>query len=271
MNLIHDLSKAYFYEHREKFGKDATFEGFKQVGSCSLDEKLAFNVVFGCVVYTSQNTCYTSQMMLAKFLDAKAQSLAGSYDGLSRFAVEMSFFKKVLPAFNSLRSAKHLVPKLCAASAATIGSSELVAVVFEHMDGFAEFGCHSFLDYPHLSLMARRIGEFHAYSMAARKANPHYLAQVNYSLTTFEQYHQVLPLLDRCLQSLQLDSRYQCPMDAGYVDGIRRLKLIIDQFPQWLHEPLTASGRLDCWVLCHQNYSQANVLYRYEMPCSPAV
>lgn len=269
MNLINSLLKTYFYENREKFGQDAVFEGFKQVGSASMDEKFAFNVVFGSVIYTCQNTCYSSKLMLAKYFDSKTQSLSGGYDVLSRFTVEMSFFRNVLPAFNSLRSAKHLVPELWAAGAATTGSSDLVAIVFEHLDGFTEFGCSSFLDYPHLSLMARRIGEFHAYSMAARKANPHYLAQVNYSLTTFEQYHQVLPLLDRCLQSLHLDSKYQYPEDQHYVDGIHRLKQMVDQFPQCLHEPLTASSRHDCWVLCHQNYSQANVLYRYDETQQP--
>lgn len=93
--------------------------------------------------------------------------------------------------------------------------------------------------------------------------------QVNYSLTTFEQYHLVLPLLDRCLQSLQLDFKYQYPEEKHYVDGVRRLKLMVDQFPQCLHEPLSASSGHDCWVLCHQNYSQANVLYRYDETLQP--
>lgn len=177
MNLINSLLKSYFYENREKFGEDAIFEGFKQIGGASMDEKLAFSVVVGSVIYTCQNTCYSSKSLLAKYFDSKTHSSNG-YDVLQRFTVEMSFFRNVLPAFNSLRSAKHLVPELWAAGAATTGSTDLVAIVFEHQDGFAEFGCQSYLDYQHLSLMARRIGEFHAYSMAARHANPHYLAQV---------------------------------------------------------------------------------------------
>lgn len=186
-----------------------------------------------------------------------------------QFVNEIHFFTKIVPFLNSVVDRGNVdlyFPKFffgCTQNSPLVDQS---AIIFENLRTSGYVNGHRsgtiFMDYVHLSLMMKRIGKFHAYSFWAAKADLH----------SFQQVADFIPRIhERFL--LQYWQAYQTFVDhyvrilssnAGpkYSSKLGRIEKVTQNFVKFLSHVNAGSSSME--VICHGDYMDANVFFRYE-------
>lgn len=267
ITFVDDLVKAYFIEYAVALEELASFERFHI-------EDVQCNVAIGyqryqlirgrAIVYrVTDERFYQYPTILVKYFDSREQT-AGFQDGSALFARELAFFRILLPVLVEVdASVAELVPKLYASRLAGSGFANKSAILMECPRGHLDLKCTSFLEAALVSLMVQKIGHFHACSFVARGKRPDLLSNPNYSHPMFAHYGRVLPTLERCLELLRTDPANRQP-NGHLKGGLSRLSQIINDFGVYLNAGFARDAQNNCWVLCHQNYSRANVTFELD-------
>ncbi len=120
-----------------------------------------------------------------------------------------------------------------------------------------------FLDYAHLALLMRKLGEFHAYSYAAKTSEPHRFRCLANSLSDNNSKF-VLGFLG------ELDGNWLRPAlamlreDPRYAPKLGDLEEFTGRVKSALLESLRNDRHDDTLVLCHGNFCGPNFLFKYE-------
>lgn len=257
--FINQLVQEYFCEYCQQKGVSGEFVKFESedahnsaIGGHSIG-------MSGRILYTTgDQQVHESPQLFVKFLSTEDQNLwPGS--PIFWFHTEIHFFTKVSPMLDSFRSIRQLIP-LFLHSKEDAGK---VAIVFDHLvsQGFANTNREWGLDYAHLSLMARKIGEFHAYTFIVKKLAPGQLVEAaslpvdSYASLMTAQQTQTVRTLRRALEPLR--------QDPEYVNAVPRVEKILANFVGSVTQASSISSSNADFVLCHRSYSQSNVMFRY--------
>ena len=215
--------------------------------------------VSGQVIYhRAEDKLCMSEMVFVKYYVPSGPQFH-KYDLHSMFHNEIHFYTRVVPFLATLRSIHHLLPQFLDHLAEGPG----VAIMFRHLG--PRWTCNNYrslLDYAHLRLMVRKLGEFHAYSFAARSRAEAQFQQ----LSTFSPGRQqsvvdavqadMKQTLAGCVQSLSRDKLY--------ADAVPRLQtLLVHRLADFMLQSYTVSPEDPSYVLSHLSFNQSNVMFSY--------
>lgn len=120
----------------------------------------------------------------------------------------------------------------------------------------------SFIDYAHLALMMRKLGEFHAHSFNVRQHKPKMLESIGSALRDpygilLERYHRTIPTFaSRGLLPLKNDPKY-----AGRLANVANILEAGYEFMMRMNGNRTDDPHS---VICHGDFLRSNVLFKYE-------
>lgn len=255
--FIDQLVREYFREYRQQKEENCDFVDFESeeepspVGGHS-------NGLSGRILYSADHRLHKSPRLFVKFLSTEDQNLwPGS--PIFWFRTEIHFYTRVAPLLDSFRSIRHLIPPFLHSKE----DAGRVAIVFDHLgsQGFVNTNQEWGLDLAHLSLMARKIGEFHAYSIAAQKLAPGQLHERvalpvdSYTSLMTAQQSDTVQTLRQAMEPLR--------QDAQYANAVPRMETILANFAALVTRAFSSDSWNPDFVLCHRSYSQSNVMFRY--------
>ncbi len=260
-NIIENTLRNLFAKRKDLFPPTGTFLYFKNEGhNFTWAEGYQSTAQFGRMVYEEGGVQKTSDPLVLK-LSPEIVPLKDVT--LFYFVNEIYFHTSVVPFFESLQPTNLF---------ATFYDSQLeidprgyrAILIFENLQAssYVPTKTKSFLDYKHLSLMLRRLGEFHAYSYHAKS-----VARDTFrTLGGFLRKTQVVmmksfgdyfpPACERGLRSLAEDGQYR--------DKVERVRQVSKNAVQVIVDSTTAEVDEELSVLCHGDYLRSNAMFRYE-------
>ncbi len=263
MNSFTENSLKYFSEHRpDLFGDGVHYQGFEVDPKYSSKGGLNSTIIFGKIIYQKGDQKHASGPMMLKLPSPPMEI----YSDAENFHLmnESFFYTHVLPFFNSFRKMDSLFPHFydCTLRFSPVQKEGLM--VFENLQAsdFRLSEQQSFLDYDHLSLMLRKLGNFHSYSFKAKKENPvRFRTLCDLFVNTYvplvkKSYHILLPMAENCVRDLRLHPQYS--QQLSKVQGLLNL------IPDFVKQLLTNDKNDPTSVLCHGYYLSTNVMFRYE-------
>ncbi|XP_065203376.1 uncharacterized protein LOC135833439 [Planococcus citri] len=252
------------------FGEGSTYYGFESK-ICSKNENLklqdGFNstLLYGKILYKNKDGLISKSNPVMIKLTPK---VALSKWTLSYFMNEMIFYTKILPVLTTREISLYpLFAKYHHGEIIFDVDQDHSALILEDLTarGYRMAEKKSFLDYQHLALMMRKLGQFHAHSYKARNTMPdlfHPLVS-NYCHETNFVVNGELPgflakVCQRGLQHLKRDP------DPVYSDFITKIDEMIQDSENISKRILTGGGNNPVSVIVHGDYLRNNVMFKYE-------
>lgn len=262
LTLINDLARVHLKDYHGVSQDGCSSVEFHRAPQSSQVCITNFNFYFtnGFIKYKLNGQSHTSQRrIMLQCADLKQQI----YDHSLPSSTEIAFFKVMVPQMQQLtgRPMDHLFPGAYACRVGLTESSEKLVTIFEFPEGSVVVG-NALLDFSQLQLMARKIGEFHAYSFKMRSLKPGFGQDRHFVRPTYAGSDRVGAELQRCLQLWFQDPQYpQLLSQDGFKFGVDHLQEMVKYFFIRLPRGFNQQMAADCWVLSHQNYSQTSVVF----------
>lgn len=260
--FIFHLAEKYFREHRDDFGENAVFHSFVKAEGCLTIENTYPTTVFGYLAYQVGDEVRVSNRMRIQYLVCDPTVVKSTPS--QWFASEATFHGLVWPNVRStMDETLQLVPKFCASAAYWRPARLVAANMFENPRAHLTWGYSRCLDLNHLSLMARKIGQFHGCVLRHRATKGELLMKERSDVPELysEQHCKMLqPTLLRCMEPLYTDPLYT--VDSTFAPGVAKLAAKITGLEKYMAAMTSSSNK--CQILCHMNYSQASVFFKYE-------
>ncbi|XKL66099.1 hypothetical protein PGB90_009519 [Kerria lacca] len=222
----------------------------------------------GKICYEKDGKTYFSQNLFLKLMNDTASARIHEVKvpkGLQTviFLNELFFYTSMKPFFDSFRKMDDLLVPFNYTSIEGTFESNFGILIFDDMKT-KEFvsWTKQYLDYDHLALLLRKIGQFHAYSFQAKKKNPATFfrfgeffidsmgAGVSFSKTWMQNH------LKTTIKYLYNDSRYDLPL--------KTLDEILENLPNFYRNITNLDNDNEMVVLAHQACKSENILFRYE-------
>ncbi|KAK7592993.1 hypothetical protein V9T40_007745 [Parthenolecanium corni] len=259
--FISDLAETYVTKLQKKGEGNLQFVEFKMDANQENNIGMHSDGVSGKIIYKINDDLCESEMVFVKFVSTEDPAHTYRPSVVAMFETEIHFYTQVVPFLNSLRSIQHLIPTFLHNKKRT-QQGDTIAILFRHVGPqWVGNNFKSFLDYAHLSLMVRKIGEFHAYSFAAKSKDESQFQKLlsfrNDSVTTAIELFEVhmKRTLERCLQPLR--------QNRQYVEAVPRLEKLVQNFKEYVCQSFTCSPEDQYYVLGHRSFNQSNVLFSY--------
>lgn len=259
--LINNLAKEYFHSLDVEDEPNLDFVSFEEDDAAASSSGTHSSATSGKIFYKKDEQPCQSECIFVKFRITNSQ--AYDIDVKLLFENEIHFYQNICPFLDSLRSIEHLVPKFLAFKRYSNADGDSIAIMLRRLG--AEWVCHNyegFMDYSHMSMMVRKLGEFHAYSFAAKQVDAirfEKLANVSANMLgcVLPVYSaKMVATLQRGLQPLRLRSQYR--------EAVARIDQILNDFPNRVTKCYSKQPEDEYYVLGHLSYIQSNVLFRYD-------
>lgn len=254
------LKNLFENQYVTESGETCTYVTFRSDDDHDWIDGVNAALMFGRVEYLHNGVTFLWKPMLLKLTP---QVINFPQFHVYRFINEAFFYTRVLPAFDKLRSIRHLFPKFYTSYVEMNENDDKYLLVLENLKayGYLQPREKSFLNYEHLKMMMRKLGEFHAYSYKAKKANianffPLVTSSREVHFTNIEELQNLWVNTSRGVDILRTDSKY-----ASKLENFEKIKKNVKNF---INELLTGETRNPVSVLCHGNYSSSNILFKYE-------
>lgn len=183
------------------------------------------------------------------------------------FANEINFYSKMIPALSTLDdSFGSLFPKFYHGEMMFNEKQNLSAIIFEDLKyrGYKMAKKKSYLDYQHLALMMRKLGQFHAYSYKAKNTKSHLFHPLaNCFQETNPYFNGEFSNSNNLMQCLAYRGFELLKQDPKYEKYAFRLKEIIKNADDVYKHALSGDLKNPISVLTHCDYLRNNVMFRY--------
>lgn len=222
----------------------------------------------GKISYEKDGKTYQSQSIFCKLMvDKAAGQIMGKTvpKGMQTiiFVNELIFYSMMRPFFDSLKKIDDLLPTFNGIFLQAATDINAGLIIFDNLKNSEYISCPDlYLDYDHLAIMLRKIGQYHAYSYQAKKKNPIAFYSLSQSFTN--TILLIPPVIiswigkrfESALKPLHKDSRYTAGLKTIEEMG-KNLKDIFKQ-----HMEIDKNDEMA--VLTHRACRAENVLFRYE-------
>ena len=177
---------------------------------------------------------------------------------------EVYFYSKIEPYLGRLRPTHDWLPKFHVSHLDVSTQQTNEILVFEDLAAEGFLGCRlksSSLDLEHLSLMLRKLGQFHAYSYKARACDSRNFGQLTSSLKDFfmavakELGSRIVLRWKMACEPLREEPKYE----RFFGDFDR----ILADFEGHIGKSVKMIEGESLGVLCHCSFTRDNVLFRY--------
>lgn len=219
--------------------------------------------LYGKVVYEEEFTnVRKSSPIIIKLM---SKSWHRKFSSSFSFINEMNFFTKVVPGFNTLdQSFASLFPKFFHGEMIFNVEGDQSVIIFENLNarGYRMSDKKSFLDYRHLILMMRKLGQFHAFSYKAKK----HIADLFHPLANSSL--EASPFLNRDTFDFLTESGrrglHHLEQDPAYAQYVPRINEMIENANEFYERTLTGDGDNPKSIIIHGDYMRSNVMFKYE-------
>ncbi len=255
--------RRFFQNRPDFFGSPSEYQNFEPDPRYSNSGGYNSSVVSGEIVYRRTGAIVKSRPLLLK------RSLGAlnfhSESEISHFVNEIFFYSQTLPFFNNFyEPPEAYFPKFFDSCLRIDESAKEAVIVFENLQarGYRLADRESFLSYPHLALMLRKLGNFHAYSFKAKQENAARFRALGDSfvatmLPRFRKSWKQLSYLSRIgLRDLRQYPRYESQLD--------KVEELLDSVEDFMEQLLLGDRNNFASVLCHGDYLRGNVLFKYD-------
>lgn len=180
-NFLNEVAETYFHGHIDLFGgPGSTFVRFQMIEHSTSEPRMIFNTFVGHIVYKRQGVSRGSRLIQVKYYDS--EMYAPCWGVLVPWMnTELWFCETVLPAFRWMGKVHvhDVIPILYAFEHQSLDAtaSTKCAILWEDLDGFKVCSRATLLDYQHLSMMARKIAQFHSFSFGVRVKRPQFFSR----------------------------------------------------------------------------------------------
>lgn len=266
-DFVNFTLRSFFASRRDLFGDKSAFLRFESESNFCSTDGLNSEFVFGRIVY-EKNGYVSSSTPLALKLSPEIVSYRGFYL-MHSFFNEIFFYSKVVPFFTPFRQLDHLFPCFYTSHVEISQNLQRMALVHENLQATGYRGARqkAFLDYDHLALMMRKLGEFHAYSYMAKTKVPRYFRtlmdsfkDVHFTVTNDMQF--LLPFSGpRGMRPLRSHPKYSARLAC--------VEKVTARANEFMVEILTSEKDHPMSVLCHGDYLRNNVLFKYDRNSGP--
>ncbi|XP_065214058.1 uncharacterized protein LOC135841157 [Planococcus citri] len=269
---IKQIISNFFANGTDVFGKESTYHGFEAIDpnpDSALTTPDGFQSVqlYGKILYKDEkNSCVKSIPIIIKSTPGSACSKFISFS----FANEINFYSKMVPIMSTIDdSFSSLFPTFYHAEMMFSEKQSESAIVFENLKsrGFKLAEKKSFLDYQHLALMMRKLGQFHAYSYKAKSDN--FVSRLFNPIA--KSFQETSPIMNGemqisidVLQSTANRGLELLKKDAKYSPYISQIHSLVQNVDIIYKRALTADKENPILVLTHGDYLRNNVMFRYE-------
>lgn len=262
--FIENSLKEFVKKRDDIFGSESKFVGFKcDEIDADATEGFQSDNIFGRIRYINKNGDHLlSSPLLLKSTPAKS---CVDEAVMFQFANEIFFYGHMLPFLTQLQtSISQFFPKFYTSFTQTCPQFTESVIFLEDLSHaqYKNAPRMSFLDYSHLSLMARSLGKFHACSYLAKQ-----LDLLSFQARAFPLHPIHFNLIGQCpgfltkLGSRGLERLAQQNEYKSYVPVIQHLldnadQILMNIFKNERHNPWA--------VVCHGDYLSTNVMFKYE-------
>lgn len=231
------------------------------------------SALFGRILYRNGDECddnannknadvKSSQPLVIKLMPTKSlfkESL------ILHFVNEIFFYSKVVPFLRSFRNdIDDLIAEFIDGVVHYNYDIAEAALILRNVqsNGYRQPAPGWFLDYHHLSLMVRKLGQFHGYSYVAKAKNDrqfYFYARILHSAffpITVKFDHIFRLAATRAVRKLESDPKYNYRLSNVH-ECVEHIGTFIDK-------TLTPSEKHPFAVLCHGDYLQRNILFKYD-------
>lgn len=258
----------FFSNNVEHFGENSTYRGFESVDGSetkndqSRDDGFCSLPRYGRIIYQDKyNKVQKSEPVMLKIIPTTSFTKYLSF----QFINEMNFYTKIVPALSTLdESFSSLFPKFYHGEMIFDVREDKSAMILEDLKfrGFKMAEKKSFLDFDHLMLMMRKLGQFHAFSYKAKTSIPELfyplvnsIPETNF-LVNWELRNRIRFVGQRGVKHMQRDPKYE--------KYTQRINTMLEKADDIYVDILTGDKTNPLSVLCHGDYLRNNVLFRYE-------
>lgn len=262
MDSYIDLNiRNFFSSRKDIFGENSEFLRLNVNKKIISGEGDNSTVILATVEYKLGNEIRVSDPLCLKLMPSVINYEGGtSYS----FMNEMFFHSKMVKFWKAVNLPCNLFPKFYNGFLDMNGKEEHALLILENVQtkGYVNAEQKSFLDFAHLSLMMRKLGEFHALSYKAKKVdlNRFLSLSVAFSPTIASACTELEAvsnkIANRAFDNLRKDPKYSGRL--SFISGI------MECLTQNLLKHLRNGPSNPISVLCHFSYSRNNVLFRYE-------
>ncbi len=249
---------------KDLFGNDPTFVNFKdQKSKFSEGNDLFATTMYGRIIYYTNGKLCSSESLVIKLVQEKGTV---EFYEITAIANEVFFYTKILPFFHKFRDIDHLFPRYLSNVTQTNNNSVESITIMENIK--AQDYVHvtwsrktHLLDYQHLSLMMKKLGEFHAYSYHVKEKDPlRFSCLVNSIGQNLNKFvlssYDVTPLLLQPISDTLLE-------DSQYSWSLKNSDTFLEICRKLLKEGVEDDPRDPTLVLCHGDFNDQNFLFKY--------
>ncbi|XKL67616.1 hypothetical protein PGB90_003107 [Kerria lacca] len=253
--------KKFFLKRKDLFGENSKFLKFNTVKNNTAPIGDNSTVIFGQLEYEKNGKKKSTDALCVKLMPVIVNFKSCN---ISCFMNEIYFYAKILPFFESVNVKTNLFAMFYDGSVEINEKGENAIMIFEDLTraGFVNSKKLIFLDYVHLALMMRKLGEFHALSYKTRHASPNTFLSlatcfapavhslINDSLSMFNKSAKLV------LQELKNDPKYSAELSL--------VEKICENACMYTMMSMKKFWNRSTSVISHLSYRAANVLFRYE-------
>ncbi len=260
-NVVENTLRNLFAKREDLFPPAGTFLCFKnEEQNFTWAEGYQSTAQFGRIVFEEAGSKKTSDPLVLKL---SHESVPFKDITVFYFVNEIYFHTSIVPFFQSLRPT-NLFANFYDGQLEIDPQGYRAILIFENLQArsYVPTQRRSFLDHKHLSLMLRRLGEFHAYSYRAKSAARDTFRTLGGFLKKtqveiMKNFADFYPTAcERGLRSLAEDGQYR-----DKVESVRRL---CENSVRVIADSTTAEADDELSVLCHGDYLRSNAMFRYE-------
>lgn len=183
---------------------------------------------------------------------------------LVQYFNEIFFYTRALPFFQQLCDLEVLLPKFYDSYVHSSPQSTDIILIHEDLkiQGFRNHERFSFLDLDHLTLMLRRLGQFHSYSYLAKSKYPQEFVSLGHWFKYAEaEIIRKRPNYFHLFAQIGLQRLRQ---DPRYISHIAKIEKVLDNADSLVLQVNAMEQEESSSVLCHGDYLRGNVMFRYE-------
>lgn len=263
-SIVDILVRPYFEDPASEFDSNTFYLGYQLVEEPInvRINSLIYQFIVGHIEYRRKDSliCSSSSEYLVKYCECSESEPDSQVFG--PFITELHFFRTLLPALDRVRPISHTFVKFCNSNISAPATSNKTAMLFKWPEGarLSEKIPVRSLGSERCSSMLKSIARLHAQSLQLCRNDPDGVFQISpftNPLTALFDLDSVLSVLRECHEKLLLAREF--PDE----DGVKRFGQMLDKFARKVHRAFQSSKTPEsCWVLCHRNFGQENVLFK---------
>ncbi|XKL66108.1 hypothetical protein PGB90_009528 [Kerria lacca] len=265
--LVENALRKYFAENLASKGKTKYLNFEPDDGAKGVDGRTS-DYLSGKIRYEKDGEVCTTQSLFLKLMkDSKSSQMSkieipkGFFT--ATFNNEVLFYSVMKPFLDTFKPMDNLLPKFHNIQMDITVNVNNGALLLDNLRNSEFVPCkQSDIEYNHLVLLMRKLGEFHAYSFYAKKKHP---SQFFILGGFFTEAH----CLDPPLYKIWLRQRMEVALkplenDSQYSAGLSKIKQLTEDIEGILSQHFKVDKTSETTVLAHRACRSENILFSYK-------